>query len=93
MNKSKIIGHAGVYFDLSKVKCFKLSPFTGTSKDNTLIIEFLIRTEFLFHPAVEEWGKEVYNDTVEIEFPDYETAKQYTKEWAEIWQDYLVNGQ
>ena len=89
MIKPKIISHAGVYIDISKVKCFRLSQFIGDGKGNILIIEFLPHIECFWHPGIEEWEKEVLNSTTEIEFPDYDTAKAYAKEWSDIWQEYL----
>lgn len=85
----KVINHAGASIDLSQVKCFKLSSFTGIGKPNTLIIEFKKRVEYVYNPATKQYEKEELNDLTEIEFPSWDTARQYTTELEEIWQDYL----
>ncbi|MDI9364915.1 MAG: hypothetical protein QM541_08185 [Flavobacterium sp.] len=85
----KVISHAGASIDLSQVKCFVLSNFTGIGKPNTLTIEFKKRLEYVFNPNTKQYEKEEINDTTEIEFPSYATGRQYTNELEEIWQDYL----
>ena len=87
----KIIEHAGVIVDLSKIKCFRLNQFTNIGKQNTLTIEFKTRIEYVWNPNSSQFEKEEIKDFTEIEFPSYETAKLYTKEFEEIWQDYLVD--
>lgn len=85
----KIINHAGASIDLSQVKCFILSSFISIGKPNTLKIEFKKRLEYVFNPNTKQYEKEEINDYTEIEFPGYDTARQYTNELEEIWQDYL----
>lgn len=86
----KVIHHAGVSIDISQVKCFKLSPFTSDSEIRTLIIEFKKRVEYIYNSQTEQFEKQEINDLIEVEFPDWDIAKQYTNEWEEIWQDYLT---
>jgi len=81
--------HAGLTINLAQVKCIRLSNFHGIGKRNTMVVEFKTRYDFIQHPQTEEWIKQEYNETTEIEFPDYETAKSYTGEWVDIWQEYL----
>lgn len=88
----KVINHVGTSIDLSQVKCFKLSYFSDIGKRNTLIVEFKKRIEHVFNPSTNQYEKEELNDTTEIEFPDWETAREYTKELDELWQDYLNHG-
>jgi hypothetical protein len=87
--KAKVINHAGVSVDLSQVKCFKLSPFSSIGKTNILVIEFKKRLEYIYNPFTETHEQQEINDFTEVEFPDWETARQYTQELEEIWQDYL----
>ena len=87
--KPKVINHAGASIDLSQVKCFRLSNFTGIGKQNTLTIEFKKRVEYIWNPTTEQNEKEEINDFTEVEFPSYDTARQYTNELEDIWQDYL----
>lgn len=87
----KVVNHAGISVDLSQVKCFKLSPFSSINKTNTLVIEFKRRVEYIYNPSTQQYHKEEINDITELEFPDWETAWQYTDELEEIWQSYLDN--
>ena len=87
--KSKVINRGGVSIDLSQIKCFKLSPLSTLRKKETLVIEFKKRVEYIFNPVSGEHEKEEINDFTEVEFPDWETARQSTNELEEIWQHYL----
>lgn len=89
MNSPRLVTHAGRTLNLSQVKCFRLSNFSGIGKSNTLTVEFKTRYDFIQHPQTGEWEKQEYNETTDLPFPDYETAKAYTNEWTDIWQEYL----
>ncbi len=89
MKSNKIVTHSGLTLNLSEIKCFKLNPFNSIGKQNTLIVEFKKRYDYLEHPKTGELEKQEYNEQTEVEFPDYETAKVYADEWIDIWQDYL----
>ena len=90
MPTSKIVTHAGLMLDLAQVKCFKLSPFLIDGNNiNQLVVEFKTRLEYVFHPGTQHWEKHTMNEQIEQEFPSYNTAEAYLREWEEIWQDYL----
>ena len=89
MNSPRVVTHAGLTLNLSQVKCFRLSNFSGIGKRNTLTVEFKTRYDYILHPTTGEFEKQEYNETTDLEFPDYETAKAYSDEWIEIWQEYL----
>ena len=89
VQEPKVIEHAGAIIDLSKVKCFKLNQFTDVGTPNILTIEFKSRIEYVWNPNSTKFEKEVINDKTEIEFPSYDSAKAYSREFEEIWQDYL----
>lgn len=89
MNSPRLVTHAGLTINLSQVKCFKLNSFTDIGKTNTLVVEFKTRYDYIQHPETSEFKKQEYNEKTEIEFPDYDTAKAYSEEWIEIWQEYL----
>ena len=72
-----------------KVSRFDLSDI---GKKNTLTIEFKKRLEYVFNPSTNQYEKEEINDTTEIEFPSWETGREYTKELDELWQYYLNEG-
>lgn len=89
MNSPRLVTHAGLTLNLSQVKCFRLSNFSGIGKRNTLTVEFKTRYDYIQYPATGEFEKQEYNETTDLEFPDYDTAKAYTDEWIGIWQEYL----
>lgn len=89
MNSPRVVTHAGLTLNLSRVKCFKLNSFSNIGKTNTLIVEFKKRYEYVQHPESGAFEKQEFNEQTELEFPDYETAVIYRDEWIEIWQDYL----
>lgn len=89
MNSPRVVYHGGLTVNLSEVKCFHLSNFSGIGKRNTLTVEFKTRFDFIRNPETGGFEKQEYNEKTELEFPDYDTAKAYTDEWIEIWQDYL----
>lgn len=91
MNAPNVVTSAGLTINLAEVKCFHLNNFasSGLGKRNTLIVEFKSRHEYLQHPVSGEFELQEFNDKTEVEFPDYDTAKAYTDEWREIWQNYL----
>jgi hypothetical protein len=86
---SRIITHAGITFNLAEVKCFRLSTYNDIGKQNTIIIEFKTRYDFISNPNIGKFEKQEYNEVIEIQFPDYDTAKVHQRELEEIWQDYL----
>jgi hypothetical protein len=76
--------------DLAQVKCFKLSPFTSLDDDTRqMIVEYKTRLEYVLHPGTHQWGKEHFAERITYDFPSYDTAQAYLREWEEIWQDYL----
>ncbi len=89
MKESKIVNSGGVSFDISQVKCFKLNSNRDFGPTNKLVIEFKTRAEYIWNPEIGIYEKQLYNDTIEVEFSDWETARNYTIEFEEIWQDYL----
>lgn len=90
MSSPKIVTHAGQMLDLAQVKCFKLSPYLIDGNTiNQLLVECKTRMEYVFHPGTQQWEKQVVAEQIEQEFPSYETAQAYLREWEEIWQDYL----
>jgi len=89
MNSPRVITHAGLTLNLSQIKCFKLNQFHNIGKQNTLVVEFKKRYDYIQNPDTREFEKQEYNEQTDLEFPNYETAKAYTDEWIEIWQEYL----
>jgi hypothetical protein len=89
MNSPRLITHGGLTLNISQVKCFRLSNFSGIGKRNTLTVEFKTRYDYIQNPITGKFEKQEYNETTELEFPDYDTAVVYTDEWIEIWQSYL----
>lgn len=89
MNSPRLVTHAGITLNLFQIKCFKLNGFTTVGKQNTLVVEFKTRYDFIQHPETGEFEKQEYKEQTEVEFPDYETATLFRNEWEEIWQDYL----
>ena len=90
MPTPKVVTHAGLMLDLAQVKCFKLSPFITDENDTKqLIVEFKTRLEYVFHPGTQQWAKEYFAEQTEYDFPSYDAAKAYLREWEEIWQGYL----
>jgi hypothetical protein len=89
MNSPRLVTHAGLTINLSQVRCFRLNSFTDIGKKNTLVVEFKTRYDYIQYPETNEFEKQEYNEQTEIEFPDYDTAKAYSDEWIEIWQEYL----
>ena len=90
MPNPKIVTHAGLMLDLSQVKCFKLSPFITDDNDTRqVIVEFKNRLDYVFHPGTQQWEKEYFAEQIAYNFPSYDIAQAYLREWEEIWQDYL----
>lgn len=89
MYSPRLITHAGLTLNLSQIKCFKLNSFSTVGKQNTLVVEFKTRYDFIQHPETGKFEKQEYREQTEVEFPDYETATVYRDEWVEIWQEYL----
>ncbi len=89
MNSPRLVTHAGLTLNLSQIKCFKLNSFSNIGKQNTLVVEFKTRYDFIQHPETGKFEKQEYQEQTQMEFPDYETATVFRDEWGEIWQDYL----
>lgn len=89
MKKPKVITHAGLTIDLLQIKCFRIGQFKNKGNTKIITVEFKTRYEFIQHPETGKYEKQEFNETTEMEFPDYETAMAYMHEWIEIWQDYL----
>jgi hypothetical protein len=75
MNIPRLVTHAGLTLNISQVKCFRLSNFSGIGKRNTMTVEFKTRYDFIQHPQTGKWEKQEFNEMTELQFPDYETAK------------------
>lgn len=91
MSIPRVVTHGGVTLDLETIKCFKVQTFTNVGKSNILTIEFKTSNlEYIFNPEKEEFELQTFNDKTEIEYPSYDSACAYRDEWAEIWQDYLI---
>ncbi len=41
------------------------------------------------NPNNQQWEKEYFTERITCDFPSYDTAQAYLREWEEIWQDYL----
>ena len=89
MRMNKVIIFGGLSLNLADVKCFRLSNFSGIGKRNTMTVEFKTRYDFILHPGSGEYEKQEFNETVEQEFPDYDTAKSYFEGWIDFWREYL----
>ena len=89
MNSPRVVTHAGLSLNLSRVKCFRLSNFNDIGKKNTLTVEFKTRYDYIQHPETGEFEKQEYNEKTEVEYPTYSSAEAHRNEWEEIWQDYL----
>ena len=80
--------YGGVTLDLSQVKCFKqIGCFEG--QKNSMIVVFKTRYDYIKHPATGKFIKQKYNETVEVDFPDFATASAYIKDWEDMWEKYL----
>jgi len=89
-NKPTVTSHAGLTLDLAQIKCFKLSPFLIAGNDTRqLLVEYKTRPVYVLHPGTNQWEKEYLTDVIAYDFPSYESAQAYLREWEEIWQDYL----
>ena len=86
---NKIITHGGVTLNMATLKCFKVSSNSDIGKTNVMVVEHKTRIEFIQHPKTGEYEKQEFNEKTEVEYPSFELAQAYRKEWEEIWQDYL----
>ena len=89
--KNKVVQHGGQTVNIAEVKNIKLSQFTDSEKNNTIIIEFKTRLEYIYNPNIEEYELQKFNDVAEEYFPDWSTASAYFQEWIDVWQGYLDN--
>jgi hypothetical protein len=83
----RVVTQNGLTIDLSQVIAFKQSLCGKASKN--VLVELKIRHEYIKHPDTDEWILLKFNDTIEQECSDYETARVYIEEWKERWQSYL----
>ncbi|GAB2961416.1 hypothetical protein GCM10027048_31830 [Hymenobacter coalescens] len=90
MKAPKIVTHAGLTLDLSQVKCLKLSPFTSSENESgQLVVEYRTRTDYVWHPGTQQWESLPIAEVIRYDFPSYESAQAYVREWEALWQDYL----
>ena len=84
----KVVTYNGLTLDLSQVKCFKQEDcFYG--KKNSMIVVFKTRYDYIKNPKTGKFIKQKYNETVEFDFPDFETPRTIIADWREIWEKYL----
>ena len=89
-NQQKVISYHGLTLNLASVKCFKLPLPIDKSKEVTMVVEFKTRYDFIKNPQTGEWEKQEFNETTEMTFPDYESAKTFRNEWQSFWNEYLL---
>jgi hypothetical protein len=86
--KPKTQTYGGVTLDLSQVKCFKQGGLNGEGKDSMIVV-FKTRYDYIKHPETGKFVKQEYNETVEVDYPNYATAKAHIKDWEGYWEEYL----
>ncbi len=86
--RPEVVTHSGLTLDLSQIKCIKQEDYFE-GKHNRMVVEFKTRYDYIQHPKTGEFLKQKYNENVEFDFPDYETARIIISEWREIWHKYL----
>ena len=87
--KSEVVTHEGLTLDLSQIKCIK-QVGCFYEKRNCMIVVFKTRHDYIKHPKTGKFLKQKYNEIVEFDFPDYNTAVTIIGEWREIWREYLA---
>jgi len=88
---NKVVQHGGQTVNIANVKNMKLAQFTDSEKNNTIIIEFKTRYEYIYNPNTDKYELIEINDVAEEEFPDWSSASAYFEEWKGVWQYYLEN--
>ena len=86
--RPEVITHNGLTLDLSQIKCIKQEDYFE-GKYNRMVVIFKTRYDYIKNPQTKKLIKQKYNESVEFDFPDYDTARTVIGEWRDIWGKYL----
>ena len=89
MKRSKIVSIDGCAVDLSRIKAIRVNSNNTLGPTNTLFIDLNSRLEYVFNPNDQKFEKVKMEDTVEIPYVDYNTARDCMNDLMEHWMDYL----
>lgn len=89
MNSPRVVTHGGVTLNLATIKSFHIQNNIKLGKTNVLVFEHKTRFDYILNPNSNEFEKQEYNETTEIEFLSWDLADACRTEWEDIWQDYL----
>lgn len=85
----KIITISGLTIDLSRIKAIKINTNSTLGPTNVLTVDLNSKYEYIFNPNKDKFKKQIIKDQVEIEYVDFNTAKESSEELIEEWQQYL----
>ena len=81
-----------VVFNIKELKSIKIiSDDKPNIKDRHYFLTFELksRIEYVFNPNENKYVKEIFNDTIQIEFKDYGMAEAYRNDWIAMWEQYI----
>ena len=85
MNKPQVEMHYGISLNLAEIQGFQ-----NRNSENSLIVFFKTRYEYILNPDTGKWEKQEINEKAVFEFDLDRSAHAVQKEWSERWEQYLM---
>lgn len=83
---SKIINLNGVLIEIDRLKAIIHDDYNDANK---LKFVFNLKKEYIFNPNIDEYEIHEFNDEIDIEFPDNNTAVNNYFDIKNIWEEHL----
>lgn len=89
MKGSKIVNINGSVLDLSRINAIKLNSNSTLGPTNIVVVDLKSSFEYVFNPNKDKYKKVKTKNRVEIEYVDYNAAKESMENLSEAWSEYL----
>jgi archaellum component FlaF (FlaF/FlaG flagellin family) len=89
MKGSKIVSFEGSALDLSRINAIKVNTNSSLGPTNILTVDLKSSFEYVFNPNKNKYKKVKTKDHVEIEYVDYNAARESMEDLTGQWREYL----
>ena len=72
--------------DANQILAMGVNSSHSVGATNCIKITFKARKEYIYDPNIEQFTLEDFSDILNVEFADFNTAKDYLELWKAEWQ-------
>jgi len=85
----KLIDLGNNIVEVDKILGMSVNGYIDAGPTNCITITFKTRKEYIYNPNLDNYEMEEFNDVLNIEFSNFETAQAYLNEFMEEWEAML----